>query len=109
MKSPSRNMIALALLLALLVALPIGALAQGLYQRGIADEEYYGFGGVNKTTGMLGNRGTQTTGIVDNQGFGGTNSGITNEGFQMPLGSGIFVLLAAGAGYAALKRKEEEQ
>ena len=28
---------------------------------------------------------------------------------QAPLGSGLLVLVAAGAGYAALKRKEEQQ
>lgn len=109
MKNPSRNRKAMALSLAMLIALPIGALAQGFFQRGIADEEYYGFGGVDKATGVFGNRSLQTTGIIDNQGFGGTNGGIINQGFQMPLGSGFFVLLAAGAGYAALKRKEEEK
>ena len=99
MKSPSRNRKALALSLAMLVALPAVATAQGLFQRGIADEEYYGFGGTEKTTGMLGNRGEQTTGIINNQTFGQ----------DVPLGSEIIVLLAAGVGYAVLKRKEEKQ
>jgi len=36
--------------------------------------------------------------------------GITNEGIgQSPLGSGIVVLIGAGLGYAALKKKEDEQ
>ena len=91
---------ALVLSLAMLVALPIGASAQeGLFNRGLSDEDYYGFGGTEKTTGVFGDRGVQTTGIIDNQIFGQ----------DVPLGSGIIVLLAAGMGYAALRRKEDEQ
>ena len=91
---------ALALSLAMLVALPLGALAQeGLFQRGVADEAYYGFGGTNGKTELLGQRNVQTTGTIDNQIFGQ----------PVPLGSGVLVLLAAGAGYMALKRKEDEQ
>ena len=81
------------------MSLPLGASAQGLFQRGVADEEYYGFGGTAYNQGMFGIRGTQTTGIIDNQTFGQ----------EVPMGSGIIVLLAAGMGYAALKRKEDEQ
>lgn len=36
------------------------------------------------------------------------NLGITNDDFETPLGSGIVILLGAGLGYAALKKKEEE-
>ena len=87
-------------LLAMLVALPIGASAQeGLFQRGVSDETYYGFGGTEKTTGVFGDRGVQTTGVIDNQIFGQ----------DVPLGSGMIILLAAGAGYAALKKKEDEK
>ena len=85
--------------LAMLVALPIGASAQeGLFQRGVSDEIYYGFGNANKNTGLVGNR-DATTGIINNQIFGQ----------PAPLGSGVLLLLAAGAGYAALKRKEEKR
>lgn len=35
--------------------------------------------------------------------------GSTNENPDAPLGSGIVMLMAAGAGYALLKRKEEQQ
>ena len=37
--------------------------------------------------------------------------GITNDGFGInaPLGSGIAILIGAGLGYVALKKKEDEQ
>lgn len=37
------------------------------------------------------------------------NGGITNDDFGAPLGSGIVVLLGAGLGYVALKKKEDKQ
>ena len=94
------KMKALVLSLAMLAVSPIGAFAQdGLFQRGTTDEAYYGFGGSTDKSGLLGDRSVETTGTINNQIFGQ----------PVPLGSGIIVLLAAGAGYAALKRKEDEQ
>ena len=46
-------------------------------------------------------------GINDNT--GGANGGITNDPFGAPLGSGIAILIGAGLGYVALKKKEDEQ
>lgn len=37
------------------------------------------------------------------------NGGIQNDDFGAPLGSGIAILLGAGLGYVALKKKEDEQ
>lgn len=39
------------------------------------------------------------------------NGGITNQGIgePAPLGSGLVILVGAGLGYVALKRKEDEQ
>lgn len=88
----------LALALAVALALPIGVTAQGLFQRGVTDEEYYGFGGSEKQNSMLNRGDVQTYGIIDNQTFG-----------QSPIGSGIIILLAAGAGYATLKRRKEDK
>lgn len=51
--------------------------------------------------GML--RGSQT--INDNTGTGITNYGIGEE--EAPLGSGLLVLIGAGLGYVALKKKED--
>ena len=90
-----------ALSMAMVVALsvPLGASAQeGLFNRGVSDEAYYGFGGSKNSTSLIGNR-DATTGVINNQIFGQ----------PAPLGSGVLLLLAAGAGYAALKRKEEKK
>ena len=38
-----------------------------------------------------------------------TGEGITNDSFGAPLGSGIAILLGAGLGYVALKKKEDQQ
>lgn len=60
----------------------------------------------NRDGGMMG-RGTGSTniGVED---FGTTPSGSINvEDFGTPIGNGVLVLLAAGAGYAILKRKNE--
>lgn len=35
------------------------------------------------------------------------NGGMTNQTFETPLGGGIAILLAAGLGYVALKKKED--
>lgn len=91
---------ALALSLAMLATSPIGAFAQeeGLFQRGVNDGANYSLGGFNEKSGLLGNR-NETTGTINNQTFGQ----------PVPLGSGIVLLIAAGAAYAVLKRKEDEQ
>lgn len=90
---------ALVLSLAMLAATPIGAFAQdGLFKRGMTDESYYGFGGFTEKSGLFGDR-SVATGTINNQVFGQ----------PAPLGSGVIVLLVAGAGYAVLKRKEDEQ
>lgn len=90
----------LALSLAMLAATPIGAFAQegGLFQRGMSDESYYGFGGSTKKSGLLGDR-SVATGTINNQIFGQ----------PVPLGSGVIILLVAGAGYTILKKKEDDQ
>ncbi len=89
---------ALVLLLAM-SATSIGAFAKdGLFQRGMSDETYYGFGGSTEKSGLLGDR-SVATGTINNQVFGQ----------PAPLGSGVLLLIAAGAGYAAIKRKEDEQ
>ena len=89
----------LALAMTALSLLPMGAFAQeGLFQRGVTDEAYYGFGGTKENNSFF-NRNVETIGIINNQTFGQ----------EVPVGSGLFILLAAGAGYAILKRKEDEQ
>lgn len=71
----------------------------GLFQRGyVTDEVYYGAGSSNENAPLFGYRSGET-GIIDNQTFGQ----------EVPVGSGVFLLLAAGVGYALLMRKEDEQ
>ena len=89
----------LVLSLTMLAATPIGAFSQdGLFQRGMTDEAYYGFGGSTEKSGLRGER-SVATGTINNQVFGQ----------QAPLGSGVIILLAVGVGYAVLKRKEDEK
>lgn len=66
-----------------------------------------GFGG---TSGVLGNQGFGGTGgALGNQGFGETGGGLTNQTFQeVPLGCGLLVLAAAGAGYATIKKRNKK-
>ena len=65
-----------------------------------------GFGATQ--SGLLNQGFGATDGNVTNQGFGATHGGITNQTFDTPLGSGLFVLLAAGAGYATLMTKKRK-
>lgn len=62
----------------------------------------------NNESGML-NRITGNAGI-STENFGASPlGGITIEEFETPLSSGIFMLLAAGAGYATLKSKKRNE
>jgi hypothetical protein len=88
----------LVLALAVALVLPVVTSAQGLFRHGIADEDYYGFGGTEKQISMFNRSVIEPNGIIDNQTFG-----------QSPIGSGIIILLAAGAGYATLKRRKEDK
>lgn len=53
--------------------------------------------------GLLGDRNGLSFGLT----LGGANS--ENPTQETPLGSGLIIMVAAGAGYALLKRKEEQQ
>ena len=89
--------------IAILVALslPFSVLAQGgLFQRGD--------GGIEQNSGLL--RNGEASVMMTNQTFGTpTGSDLTNQTFgnTAPIGSGIFVMLMAGAGYAALKTNKK--
>ena len=88
---------------ALVIALsvPIVVSAQGgLFQRG---EES------SQNTGFLLNGGGAIN--VTNQTFGHPTEGVdvTNQTFGAPLGSGLFTLLVASAGYAAMKSNKRNK
>lgn len=46
---------------------------------------------------------------VSNEAFGAAGSVINNEPFGAPIGGGLVVLLAAGAGYALIQSKKNKQ
>jgi hypothetical protein len=112
MRNNNRDrLLLLAMILALFLPLNAKPVApKGLFGRGgnrdsggIANQ---GFGA---TQGGLMNQGFGATeGNVTNQGFGATSGGITNQTFNAPIGSGLFVLLAAGASYATVKTKKRK-
>ena len=85
-------------LAAAMMLLPQTLSAQcGLLQRGdVSNETNYGAG--SKESLFSVNRNSET-GIINNQTFGQ----------EVPLSGGVVLLLATGAGYALLKRKEDEQ
>ena len=94
------------LLLALL--LPMGVFAQGgLFQRGDGNELYYGQTDAANKSLLL--RDGEMIGSLTNQGFGNSIDGsdLTNQTFGAPLGSGLFILLLAGAGYSVLKSNKK--
>ena len=85
---------------------PIGAIAQeGLFHRGVSAEAYYGH--VSKN-GMFDKSGGNTEGNLTGQGFGATGANLTGQTFNAPLGSGLFVMLAAGAGYVTIKSRKKQ-
>lgn len=90
--------------MAVMSMLPIGTFAQeGLFQRGDTD-------GNGSANGLMNRSGSTVGGNFTGQGFGATNGNITGQTFgTTPLGSGLFVLLAAGAGYATFKSKKTQK
>ena len=92
--------------MSLALSVSFGTMAQnrGFFDRGYESNDYEEVG-----QGMLGYRGT-LQGTMSNQGFGGTQGGITNQGFsEAPIGNGLLVLIMAGAGYAAFKRSKKTE
>ncbi len=98
-KSQSLKAIVLSLGLAALMA-PATMNAQinrGLLQNPYKDES-------GKNHGMMNSQGIRSGGTS----ISGDN--ITNDDFSTaPIGSGIAILIGAGLGYVALKKKEDEQ
>lgn len=85
----------IVLAMSVVLSVPIVASAQGgLFQRGEESGQNVGF---------LRNGGEAIS--LTNQTFGNPTDGVnvTNQTFGAPLGSGLFTLLLAGAGYAAMK------
>ena len=70
----------------------------------------FGEPSVTPFNGMMGRGSGSAGGDLTSQGFGSTNGDITGQTFGdgVPLGSGLFVLLAAGAGYATMKSRRKQ-
>ena len=92
----------LAFMLLLTVAFVLGCGAKASAQESLFGRENNGPRGGNHEESLL-------RGAVNGSGFelGGVTNNENPE--TAPLGSGIAMLVAAGAGYALLKRKEEQQ
>ena len=101
-KKKTLQAIVLSLGLAAGMMLPASASAQGVF--GDMLDNYYA---EKEQTSQSG--GALLSGNGDRRGEIGIN--VTNQGIgePAPLGSGLVILLGAGLGYVALKKKEDEQ
>ena len=99
MKTNYRKALVLSMALSALLAMPTITFAQrekdGLFGTDPAAKNVQSGGMLNQGN----NRGETSV----------TGNGIQNDDFGAPLGSGIAILLGAGLGYVALKKKEDQQ
>ena len=106
MNKTRKKAIAFSFLVAMGVLLVADVFAQsqerpgGLF--GSIPQASYSYGMMNRGRDMVGSN-------LNGQGFGATEGNITGQTFGAPLGSGLFVLLVAGAGYATLRAKKKQQ
>ena len=98
MKTKKTTLKALALSLGL-AALMAPATMNAQINRGLLENPYKDNSGKNH--GMMNSRGDR--GQIDDN----TGTNITTDSFGAPLGSGIAILIGAGLGYVALKKKED--
>ena len=99
MKTKKMNLKAIVLSLGLAaMMLPANAMAQGTSKR---PGGLFGFNDLFATEGLFQNRSEKE----------GLDLNVGTQPFQdpAPLGSGIVILIGAGLGYVALKKKEDEQ
>ena len=106
--------IVLSLGLAAGMMLPASASAQGVF--GDMLDNYYAEKEAQSSQGggaLLRGNGDRTEvstgGSFYNEEFGAAGSVINNEPFGAPLGGGLGILLAAGAGYALIQSKKNKQ
>ena len=60
-----------------------------------------------ESNGLMGRSESTAGGYFTGQGFGATGAEITGQTFGAPLGGGLFVMLAAGAGYVTIKSRKK--
>lgn len=109
--------VALSLAMAAALSLPLGALGQGLFggsgDSG-GDQGLLGRGNRSTTEGTFTHQtfGNDYDGTFTHQTFGSNHEGnFTHQTFGngAPVGGGLFILLSAGLGYAATKKKNTKQ
>jgi hypothetical protein len=97
MKKQEKRTLVFYIVMAVAMSLPLNSFAQE--KRGLFDSSNTA---ESKPTSMLGGGGLRT----------GEQVGVGNQGFNQnpaPLGSGVAMLIAAGAGYALLKSKKQRK
>lgn len=93
------NLKAIALSIGL-AALMAPATLNAQFNRGLLNDPYNDYSNMNH--GLFNQQGNRS---------GGMEINVNTQGFvePAPLGSGIAILIGAGLGYVALKKKEDEQ
>lgn len=82
----------------------------GLFPENSQKEGLMQRGGLRSGGSTLGNESFGAAGsTVGNEAFGANGSIINNEPFGAPIGGGLGILLAAGAGYALIQSKKNKQ
>ena len=104
MKNTKSKLKTIAIMVAMAagVLLPRAVSAQGLFN------SQFGNSGGGVSSQQFGSSGS---GGVSSQSFGNSgDGGVSNQNFgkdRVPLGSGLLIMVAAGTGYAILKRKQQ--
>ncbi len=108
--------VALSLAMAAAMSLPLGVLGQGLFEEtgdSRGSQGLLGRGNRGTTEGTFTHQtfGNDYDGTFTHQTFGNNHDGnFTHQTFgNAPTGSGMLILLSAGLGYAAAKRKHQNK
>lgn len=109
--------VALSLAMAAAMSLPLGVLGQGLFEEtgdSRGSQGLLGRGNRGTTEGTFTHQtfGNDYDGTFTHQTFGNNHDGnFTHQTFgnETPTGSGMLILLSAGLGYAAAKRKHQNK
>jgi len=107
MDKTRKKTIVLSILVVAGMLLPASLSAQE--QQGGRHGGLFGENTPSTSNGLMNRSESTVGGNFTGQGFGATNGNITGQTFGAPLGGGLFVLLAAGAGYATMKSKKTQK
>ena len=105
------NKFRLKMLMAAMAAGLLGSPALSAQEQNGRPGGLFGENNASTSNGLMGRSGGTAGGYFTGQGFGATGAELTGQTFgeEAPLGSGLFVMLAAGAGYATLKSRKKQQ